>query len=290
MRDDDDDHDDDSRQWDVTLVTAYYPTPTKKASQDKYLAWARNFMTLECPHMVVFVPPGPIGPALLDMRPPGLPRPKVVTVDFEALEAWQLWGDDGATWVAQHRLDPEARIHAPELYAAWAQKAFFLARVAAENPFRTPYFMWTDIGAFRGEGVPEAVRRSYPIADHFRGDKLLMLAVRPLEPGDALPRADGIRSYLIGGSQFRNGGGIFGGSAAACARWLPAYVDMVKRYVAAGRFAGKDQAVMLSTYLHDKSLAEFVRPYPIEGVDVWFFLLYLCAATGVPRILDPTYE
>lgn len=265
----------------VTLVTAYYPVPSKFPPA-QYLEWIRFFMTLECANIVLFTSAA-MAPVITALRTSGPPLHVIIT-EFEDLESWKLWGSTGK-WDEHHRMDPEAFRHSPQLYAVWAQKAFCLVRAARKNPFNTTHFMWHDIGAFRGH-IPEPIRKTYPTKTHFPADRLLMMAIEPSCAGDGSRSADGIRGHHAY-PKIRNGGGIFGGTAQACERWLHAYIDMVYRYMSVGRFAGKDQEVMLSTYLHDASLATFVTS-TVPGVS-WFFLPYLCSEFGARFQVEDTY-
>jgi glycosyltransferase involved in cell wall biosynthesis len=63
---------------------------------------------------------------------------------------------------------------------------------------------------------------------------------------------------------------------------------MLIRYFHAGRFAGKDQSVMLSAYLENPSLGVIVKP-SLHDID-WFFLEYLLSEMQVPYILDDSYQ
>jgi hypothetical protein len=265
----------------VTLVTAFYPVPSKFPTS-KYLEWIRIFMTLEHANIVLYTSAA-MAQTITALRTT-YPPLHVIIMEFEDMDSWKLWGANGK-WQEQHRIDPEAFRHSPQLYAVWAQKAFCLVHAARKNPFATTHFMWHDIGAFRSP-IPEPIRRSYPSSTHFPSDQLLMLAIEPLRAGDGARCADGIRGHYVY-PEIRNGGGIFGGTAKACERWLHAYTDMVYRYMAVGRFAGKEQEVMLSTYLHDASLATFVKS-TVPDVS-WFFLPYLCSEFGARFQVEESY-
>ena len=239
-------------------------------------------MTLECPRIVLFTS-AEMAPAITALRPAHLPALHVVVVEFGELEAWKLWQD---VWKAHHKLDAENFRHTPELYAVWAQKPFFLARAASMNVFDTEWFMWNDIGTFRDGGIPENVRKTYPQALHLQQDSLLMTAVESLRPSDWVLHPDDIRGDFRHPA-VRNVGGLFGGGKVACDRWLHAYTAMLGKYFEAGRFAGKDQSVMLSAYLHDPSLATFVTC--TDGADPWFFITRLCAKAGPRYEADVSY-
>ena len=264
-----------------TLVTAYYPIPSK-ASQNTYLTWAKKYMTLESP-IVLFTTPE-LEPTFKLMR--GDKPLYIIAKPFEELEMWKLYK---SVWKAHHALDPEKHRHSPELYAIWAQKSGFVRDVWQLNPFKTEYFFWCDIGAFRGN-IPESVRLTFPMVRHLPDDRILMSSVRRFQ-------GEGMGDQLVGG--------LWGGSGAGCYRWHLAYCYMLSKYIHRRQFAGKDQTVMLSAYLADTSLAYIVctgddvivnnmKEYNIllEKIQVnsWFFLQILLSDTGVKYQLDESYN
>ena len=266
----------------TTLVTAFYPIKSKFV-RDVYLEWIKAFVTLVCPRIVVFTS-SEMAPIITALRPDGLSPMHVVVLEFEELESWKRWQ---TVWKQHHALDPERSYHTPELYALWAQKPFFVSRAIDVNPFRTKFFMWCDIGVFRSP-PSDHTRNSFPTSTFLQTDRLLMLAIAPLQADDDVVHADGIRGDFSFPA-VRNGGGVFGGGKPAHARWLSAYCAQIEAYISARRFAGKDQSVMLSTYLNDRSLAFFVRA--TDRGDPWFFLTRLCCSgsSADALVLDTTY-
>jgi hypothetical protein len=263
-----------------TLVTAYYPIQSK-APQNTYLTWAINYMTLESP-IVLYTTPE-LEPTFKIMR--GTKPLYIITTPFEELDMWKKYEP---VWKSQHSLDPEKHIHSPKLYAVWAQKSGFVYDAWKLNPFNTDYFFWCDIGAFRGN-IPESVRRTFPMVKHLPDDRILMSSVRRFQ-------GEGMGDQLVGG--------LWGGSGVGCYRWHLAYSNMLSRYIHEGRFAGKDQTVMMSTYLADTSLAYIVCPgddvvvndalafnvmREIFQVNPWFFLQILLSDTRVKYQLDESY-
>jgi hypothetical protein len=263
-----------------TLVTAYYPIPSK-ASQSTYLSWAMNYMTLESPIVLFTTPELELTFKLMRGNKPL----RIIIIPFEELSMWKKYE---STWKTHHALDPEKHYHSPELYAIWAQKSSFVHDAWKLNPFNTQYFFWCDIGAFRGP-VPESVCRTFPMIRYLPDDRILMSSIRRFQ-------GEGKGDQLVGG--------LWGGSGTGCYRWHLAYCDMLSKYIRDGRFAGKDQTVMMSAYLADNSLAYIV--YPGHDVIVndawqynrlleqfcvnpWFFLQVLLADTGVQYQLDTSY-
>jgi hypothetical protein len=262
----------------TTLVTCYYPLKSKYPPTH-YIQWAQDFLQLDA-YIVLFTEPHLA--ELFRLLHKG-PENKLLIVEtpFVKLEAWKRWAKE---WCATHDRDPEKGIHTPELYAIWAQKAFFVKEVVERNPFHTNRFFWCDIGAFR-TGLHPEIQTSFPDARHLPEDRILMSSVAPLIPIDTVRKPDGIKGMFLHVNRIV--GGLWGGGRTGCLRWHAAYVAMLERYFAAGRFAGKDQSVMLSAYLEDPSLAHIVSCN--IGGDIWFYLTHLCSSQHVPYQLDPSY-
>ena len=211
----------------------------------------------------------------------------IITLPFHELETWKLYE---SKWKEQHNMDPEKGHHTPELYTIWAEKAFFVEKAIQRNPFQTDFFFWCDIGAFRDPYISHIILDSFPTTLYLDPDRILFQSVGDVTPNDWIQRTDGIRGEVISHAwnDIRLVGGLWGGGIAACIRWKNAYQRMLEAYFRVGRFAGKDQQVMLSTYLDDPSMAKIVRctkPY----IDEWFFLEHLLSDLSERYELNPTY-
>lgn len=263
----------------VTLVTAFYPIKSKFPTE-QYLKWARNFMKIQAP-IVMFTTPE-LARAFKQLRNDTGPL-YMIGVPFEELDAWVLYKDE---WIAHHAMDHEKEYHTPELYAIWAQKAFFVEHAVRLNPYETEYFFWCDIGAFRAETVEKRILERFPSAAHLSKDSILLSAINPLTPEDSRLHEDGIRGEFSHVNKIV--GGLWGGGKEGCLRWKSAYEQMLIRYFASGRFAGKDQSVMLSAFLQDPSLATVAR-CNILDIDIWFYLEYLLADIDIPLEAEATY-
>lgn len=211
----------------------------------------------------------------------------IVTLPFHELETWKLYE---SKWKEQHQMDPERHIHTPELYTIWAEKAFFVEKAISFNPFQTDFFFWCDIGAFRDPHVSQTILDTFPTTHYLDPERILFQSVGDVTPNDWIQRVDGIRGEVISHAwnDIRLVGGLWGGGINACLRWKNAYQQMLDAYFRVGRFAGKDQQVMLSAYLDDPTLAKVVRctkPY----IDEWFFLEHLLSGLSERYDLNPTY-
>lgn len=253
----------------TTLVTCFYEIPSK-FPKERYLRWASEYMRLKSP--IVLFTSAEWVPKFKQMRG-DLPI-HIVVRPFEELDSWFLYKD---LWIMHHEKDREAHIHSPQLYALWANKAFFVKEAIALNPFETTHFFWCDIGAFRETIADQKIIDNFPLAARFPTDRILMSSVAPLRAGESdFEHVDRIV------------GGLWGGTGEACLRWLAAYESMLLVYKQRGKFAGKDQSVMLSAYLADPNVATIVKPN-IPHMDIWFYLTRLLSNTSVPFEPDPSY-
>ena len=212
---------------------------------------------------------------------------RIIVLPFEQLETWQRYQ---SKWKEHHQMDPEKHIHTPELYTIWAEKAFFVEKAIQSNPFQTDFFFWCDIGAFRDPHVSQTILDSFPTTRYLESDRILFQSVGDATPTDWIQREDGIRGEVISHTwnEIRLVGGLWGGRIHACLRWKNAYQQMLEAYFCKGRFAGKDQQVMLSAYLADPTLGRIIRctkPY----IDEWFFLEHLLSDFSERYELNPTY-
>jgi len=247
------------------------------------MEWATTFLRIQSP-IVLFTEENMV--EQIRIRRGNLPI-QIVTIPFDEIDTWKLYQ---TKWKEHVELDPERHIHSPELYAIWAQKAFFVDKAIHENPFQTDFFFWCDIGAFRDPHVPSSILESFPMTDHMNRDKIILQSVGNVVPTDWVPRRDGIRGEVISHrwNDVRLVGGLWGGGIAGCLQWKKAYQEMLEAYFRVGRFAGKDQQVMLSAYLANISLANVVRCTK-QHIDEWFFLEHLLSNQPERYELNPTY-
>jgi hypothetical protein len=256
----------------TTVVTSFYPIKSKR-SPDQYMDYAKTFMKLSAP--IVLFTDESYAERLRAMRPAHL-QLNVVVRPFEELDTWKLYKSE---WVKHHSMDHET-YHSPELYSVWSQKAFFVDEVVKSNPFQTTTFYWCDIGAFRDPDISPSILYSFPRAD----------ILSSISPAILLHSVNSLTKEDIETGDFKHvdriAGGLWGGTALACKRWKKAYQEMLEQYFSKNIFAGKDQSVMLSTYLADPSLAVIVQP---TSQNKWFFQQDLLSSANASFEKDQTY-
>jgi len=263
-----------------TIVSALYPIRSKFKLQ-QYVEWGKTFMKLENP--IVLFTEASLVPTLQELREN---RPiTFVVIPFEELDTWKLYRNE---WIEQHKLDPENSYHTPELYSIWAEKIFFVEKAIRSNYFQTDYFFWCDFGAFRDPAIHPTILQSFPRTKYFQDDKLLMQGIGDMEESDKIIDADGLPLPSTF-EKVRLVGGLWGGSSIACLRWKENYQTMLECYFEKGRFAGKDQTVMLSTYLCTPDIATIVKHTTGNEVDSWFFMEHLLSDLPIVYETNKTY-
>lgn len=265
-----------------TLVTAYYPIKSKFVIE-KYLEWGSTFLKIESP--IILFTEKELVPYIKSMRG-NLPI-EIYTIPFIELDTWKLYKNK---WNEHYLIDPEKHIHTPELYSIWAQKVFFVEKAIIQNPFNTEYFFWCDFGAFRDSRIDITILKSFPSIKYLPKNKILLQAINSLKESDRLLREDGIFGETINDkwNEVRLVGGLWGGGIEGCLKWKEAYHNMLKKYFNTYRFAGKDQMVMLSTYLENSTLASVIK-CTLNNIDEWFFLEHLLSDKIVELEYDTTY-
>lgn len=258
----------------VTLVTCYYRIPGAKHSFEDYDAWSSRFLSTVDTPMVVFCGDTETARRLAQLRARVARLTRVVVLPLAKTHCGS--GRLGALWPQDMARDPEARYHTPDLFLIWNNKSDFVARAMALDPFGSDVYAWCDIGCFRADEGPDRYRRwprssALDAACARTPDALSLLCVKPFESGDFVLAPDGLPPSFERVN--RIGGTIMVGTRAAWNRWIPAYYRILDDFVAAFRFAGKDQSLMAALVVLRPDLAALVSPSqrPEDG-DPWFYL------------------
>jgi len=255
-----------------TLVTAFYPIKSKFA-KEQYINWSKTFLRLECP-IVLYTIKECVG-LFENLRTNGKPL-KIIEIPFEDLYTVKTYS---YLWNYSHTIDPEAFRHTPELYAVWANKIDFVMKTIELNPYNTDFFFWCDIGAFRNGSVNDVILKTFPSTRYLPKDKVLFQAIEPMKKGETECTDFTYVNRLVGG--------LWGGGIEGCKRWHSAFFEELNLFGLCKKFAGKDQNVMISTLLRDRSLGTIVKcPYSAQN---WFFLESLCSDLDIPYMLDDSY-
>ncbi len=259
----------------TTIITAFYPVKSKRSSSE-YIQYATTFMKLASP--VVLFTNEEYASKFKSLRPEKYEL-KVIVRPFELLETWKLYK---TYWQEHYKMDHEQSYHSPELYAVWAQKPFFVEEIVKSNPFNTKTFYWCDIGAFRDSNISPDILLTFPRSDILQSvsPAIILNSVEHLTKDDVLTNDFKYKDRIVGG--------LWGGTDEACIRWKNAYQSMLEKYFSEKKFAGKEQSVMISTYIAYPSLAVVVKQ--TTPGNIWFFQQQLLSSANAPFEVDESYS
>ena len=184
---------------------------------------------------------------------------------------WYVYREYKDLWEKHLAMDSE-KYHTIDLYMVWNEKSYFLKRAIERNPFGSEYFIWCDIGCFRNNAeMPQYANWPSPEKMKQYGREKVILNYL----GDFTDNQYHIDESTGLSCDFQRenhiGGGIFGGSREALARWIAVYYDMLSIFFKYDRFAGKDQNVMANVVLRFPYLVTLARPIGCCP-DPWFHL------------------
>jgi hypothetical protein len=250
-----------------TIVTAYFKLNISKASDDQYKVWMKNMLLIQNP-MVIFCDSKSQAfiEELRKQTDPSFTNTRIIICNFTDFYSYKY----ADIFVQHYSKDIEKRVgHNVFLYMIWAEKSHFLKRAIELNPFKSEYFLWTDIGCFRRENTRFI---NWPSAERITSlpkDKVLLLSIIPFTQTElACTRLDDLPSFQF---QNRISAPIFGGTKDVLLRWHDKYYEMLEYFISIDRFIGKDQSIMNSVYLMNRELCHLVNW--IEGcADPWFYL------------------
>lgn len=250
----------------ITIVTAYYEVPSKRTKAE-YYKWINNFFQLNC-NIVLFTDAAHSADMQFLRR--GKPM-HIIIREFCDLEMWKKYFIE---WHMHYSMDPEQKIHSPDLYAIWANKSLFVEEAYSIDPFNTEYFMWCDIGAFRDSSHISMLQNAFPL----RGKNAYALLNENKVIFSTMAKYNKRIPVNMNNSLV---GGLFIGNKVAHEKWRFAYLSMLEDYIKKGIFAGKDQTIMMHVLLNDKK-QEFATvitgPQKTQFIyNKWFFLEYYLA-------------
>jgi len=239
---------------DVTLVSAYYPIPSKESIKT-YMDWIVPFWSKLSCNIVFYT-----DPALVDFFKNLLhSKATVIGKPFQEFNAFKKYGID--FWQCELLKDHETN-HSAELYAIWYEKKEFVLSAIALNPYNTSKFVWCDAGICRSESWVGYTSK-FPYAHKIPEDKLLVLRITDFESETDFQRINCV------------GGGVLGGSHEVWNNFSMHYDAVLKNYIELGKFVGKDQSIIAQCIKENPSGFQLVRADPaMDGFTCWFALLF----------------
>jgi len=240
----------------VTIVSCFYVLPRPKHSMGEYMRWIQNFLTFVDTPIIVFSD-GEVLEYLTQMREEAgltnkfwLIQKPFETLKFSSPEWIQIWEK-------QVSMSSYSHLHNQELFRVWANKAFFVEEAMEKNPFQSDSFVWCDAGCWRDELTARICGPSWPLPEKIVPNRLHILAMSPVQPwieklaslSEEVPHKM-LVEYLNTSNTLTLGGTILVGDKAAWQTWIPIFEKTLQLFIELDRFAGDDQAVIMSTALY----------------------------------------
>ena len=262
----------------ATVVSAYYEMPSKNKKED-YRNWIRIFLeTIPC--FLVFFTEEPLVPFIKECRKNFEDRTVIIALPRSEWNVNKQFKQE--EFDALFKLDPEKHVgHTPELYKVWYEKKEFVLRAISLNPFNHTDFVWTDAGIYRDQKLAE-LTKAFPVADRIPTDRIMMLNVMAFTKSDEV-----LQNGFIGGGvdKARIGGGIVAASKEQWIVYNTLFNSIIERYRKAGLFWGKEQTIMKTLVLENKTKVSLIEAKPIMS-NYWFYsVLYLGASPKIFGLL-----
>ncbi|GAA6061179.1 hypothetical protein JCM10212_002392 [Sporobolomyces blumeae] len=264
----------------VTIVSSFYRIETgKKHRVSEYHDWMTNFLgSVELP--IIFYCAPTMAAEVRHLRGA---KPITIITDYSSpFEMPPLLALGGLEWAKeQYKVDPEQKVHVPEVYGVWTAKPWIVRDASERDPYDSEFFFWVDAGSFRDSTIthdfsalPAVLDKTF---DPLPRDTILLAATtKPFEPG--LDFVKSAKPGKVMDREDRLQGGWFGGRKEGVEMWDEAVKEVTIRQSAMRRFAGKEQPVWTQAarlkwdkiYVQNMAL----RTGTDCGDDLWFGFEY----------------
>jgi hypothetical protein len=205
---------------------------------------------------------------ILECRKEKLDKTRVIILPIDEWVSTKNYPDD--LWKSNLEKDSEKDKHSVELYKVWYEKKEFVRRAIELNPFNHTDYVWADAGIIVDNETALRVK-NFPNANRIPTDRMLLLNVKPFTSDDSIKY---IRNNCSITGNFKDrdriGGGILAANKTIWLEWCKIYDTVFEKYRKADRFLGKDQSILATAVLENKSKISLVTPRTPN----WHYLLF----------------
>jgi Bacterial protein of unknown function (HtrL_YibB) len=252
-----------------TIVTAYFPTKSKYP-QSQYIDWMSTMLSLQDP-MIIYTTSDMI-PLIYEHRSHAKNRTVIVPMTLDELPLVQQYPTD--VWQAEWDKDPEKKRHASyQVFWIWLSKSYFLLDATLRNPFESTYFLWSDIGCFRGKkdaAISYWHDKTIMIhTDLIPHDRMLFLAHHPPNPP---PTTVWWTNKLGDKDHFYHSGTFIAGTQTTIPLFHAAFLETLAGFFTRGLFVGDDQTVVQCTCLQNPQLCAYIPSSQVRNDNHYFGL------------------
>jgi len=241
-----------------TVVTSYH-NGKNKYTHEHYLKWAKNFLSIPF-DLVVFTNKENIS-WIRELRG-NLPLVLIEKnlEDFQHYNFFQKYKDI-AELDNERNPNTGVKYHSAELYIIWNEKVKLVNQAIKENPYKSNFFIWCDIGTFREE--------SY-IKNNFTSDKLInsnkMTFVMNSEIDDQYYR-NGYLIDIVLGAQ----GNLQIGDHRSWKVYDYLYNQIRDELLLKNETIGKDQTITSTMIMRYPNLFDLIYQDPKDHKNRWWY-------------------
>ena len=251
---------DDTMRHDITIVTGYVNIGNFENDFDRsthtpglYRKWLKPFEMIETPVVAYFTDDEDV--KIFKKIRQGKST-YIVKVSKEGLWAFSLL-DDIAKIYRQYsypKHNPYTTV--PEYTSAMHAKYEFMAKALKENPFKTNFFCWMDVGLFRN--VTEKPRRTLDLKLPALFDEKRVAYSQINE------RIDMTVEEIFHNNMVWVCGCIFMAKGTIMKKWIYEYMRYIDRFLMEG-FMNTDQQVLYGMYMSREERLVDIQVYPWHG-------------------------
>jgi hypothetical protein len=247
----------------ITLVTAYFKM-SNKYNDSLYIEWIERFLKNYQKNIVIFTSIESFY-FIQELRKDFKEKTVIILSSIESFYVYKYYD----YFVKDYNRDIEKSYHNPNLFLIWNEKLKFVEKAIKLNPFNSSYFMWCDIGMIREDNYIKYLK-TFPNIEKITEDKVYLLNI----------------DYNFTEEDYKNpydekyrfifniiGGGVMIGLEKNMRLWINRYYKTLDYYITNNKFAGKDQTIMVSTYLKYPDFVKLIKGVDDDDCNKWFYLL-----------------
>jgi hypothetical protein len=239
-----------------TVVTAYFKVKNKHTDEE-FDSWMRRFLSVPN-NLIVFTDKAHSG-QIKEMRG-DLP---IIIIEKNLKDFYHYKYYD--RYKEMYEIDEDKR-HSPELYIIWAEKVKFVNEAIKLDPYKSEFFIWTDIGIIRED---EYLDTKYHANTHMVSNKMSFFSIADFSTTDIITKAP---KY----SDIRMAGNVQIGDKFAWKLYNHLWDKIIESYLEKSFMITNDQAIIGAVILTYPEIARIIYPdIRFTGNPWWYSLLYL---------------
>jgi len=257
----------------TTLVSCYFRLEKSKHSHDNYMVWMDNFLeNVETP-LIIFCDEDS-EKLIKEKRKKFLDKTKIILTKPNDFHTWKYFD----IFKENYNRDFEKDKHSVPLYMIWSEKSNFIRRAVEINPYKSEFFVWIDIGAFRNRGKYGDLSleqiKTWPNEAKIKAlphDKVILGKAGEFPRDCNILLQNGLTkgefTYVLKSIV----GTVFIMHKDMAMVWWRLYYWMLETFAKYGRVILKDQSIMANVAVSFPKKVQILDK--IDGLDPWFFLI-----------------